>query len=249
MNTQERNRKLEIFDKHKEYAMFDEILSINDRIRDIKETLSNIDVKEVKTYEEELGLLQESLKDLTNVLNGKDMVVNIPLDNLANQLVRVEQAIKNIKEVKIPDYPEFPELPEFPDTITLSDTQINELLLAINSIPQFPITELENAINNLREEFDYGFLDEKFNKLIKAIKGISISVTSGGGGFPGDLVNVNSHTKSKEVRVYQENHICQENTTSTPLAANATFTGAWQDCLNYQEVNISVATDQNSATS
>jgi hypothetical protein len=46
----------------------------------------------------------------------------------------------------------------------------------------------------------------------------------------------------------QGNHICEENTTSTPLGAGATFTGGWQDCINYQEVNISVATDQNSAT-
>jgi hypothetical protein len=44
------------------------------------------------------------------------------------------------------------------------------------------------------------------------------------------------------------NHICEENTTDTPLGAGATFTGGWQDCINYQEVNISVATDQNSAT-
>jgi len=46
----------------------------------------------------------------------------------------------------------------------------------------------------------------------------------------------------------QTNHVCLDNTTSTILAENDTFTGEWQDCLNYQEVNISVDTDQNSAT-
>lgn len=48
--------------------------------------------------------------------------------------------------------------------------------------------------------------------------------------------------------VYSDNHICTDNTSTTPLGAGATFTGVWQDCLQFQEVNISVATDQNSAT-
>jgi len=63
-----------------------------------------------------------------------------------------------------------------------------------------------------------------------------------------DLTNTNTHTGSKELRTYQENHVCTDNTTTTPLGANATFTGIWQDCLNYQEVNVSISTDKNSAT-
>lgn len=62
------------------------------------------------------------------------------------------------------------------------------------------------------------------------------------------VIHENSHTGNEELRVYQENHVCSQNTTSTPLAGGATFTGEWQDCLNYQEVNVSVSTDQNSAT-
>jgi len=62
------------------------------------------------------------------------------------------------------------------------------------------------------------------------------------------VTHENTHTGNKELRVYQENHICTQNTTTTPLTGGATFTGEWQDCLNYQEVNVSVDTDQNSAT-
>lgn len=63
-----------------------------------------------------------------------------------------------------------------------------------------------------------------------------------------DVTATNIHTNNKELRVYQENHICNDNTTTTPLLANATYTGNWQDCLQYQEVDISIDSDQNSAT-
>jgi len=59
---------------------------------------------------------------------------------------------------------------------------------------------------------------------------------------------VNSETGNSELRVFQENHICTSNTTTTPLAGSATFTGGWQDCLNYQEVNVSIVASHNSAT-
>ena len=49
-------------------------------------------------------------------------------------------------------------------------------------------------------------------------------------------------------KVFQENHICPDNTTTTPLGSGGVFTGVWQDCLNYQEVNISIDTDKDSAT-
>lgn len=58
----------------------------------------------------------------------------------------------------------------------------------------------------------------------------------------------NTHTGTNEIPIFQENHICTGNTTTTLLLANATFTGEWQDCLNYQEVNVSIVSDQNSAT-
>lgn len=62
------------------------------------------------------------------------------------------------------------------------------------------------------------------------------------------LISYNVHTGYKELRVFNENHICVDNTSVLPLLANESFTGDWQDCINYQEVNISIDTDQNSAT-
>jgi len=71
----------------------------------------------------------------------------------------------------------------------------------------------------------------KHSSIIDKDSGSYLKVNSGGG-----------------ASVYQENHICTDNTTTTPLGSGATFTGVWQDCLEYQEVNVSVDTDQNSAT-
>lgn len=59
---------------------------------------------------------------------------------------------------------------------------------------------------------------------------------------------VNTHTNKSELRVFQENHICAGNTTTTLLNANQAFTGTWQDCLNYQEVNVSIVASHDSAT-
>lgn len=244
-------KKLAILQTEPNLVFFDEIQSLKNKLKGIKGFLSEINTKEVKTYEEELKTLLEAISGLTDSVESKDMVVNIPLDNLTSSIERVESAIKAIKEVKIP---------EFPKEMSLTDNQINEILLAIQSIPEFPVSELklmmyslEKAIRNIKiekedKEFDYDFLKTKFDGLIKAIKNISITVASGGNGFPEALTSTNPHTGSREVRVYQENHICNENTTTTPLGAGEEWIGAWQDALDYQEVNVSVDTDQNSAT-
>lgn len=43
-------------------------------------------------------------------------------------------------------------------------------------------------------------------------------------------------------------HVCTDNSTSTPLAGGASFTGAWQDTLNYNCLTFGVNADQDSAT-
>ncbi len=53
---------------------------------------------------------------------------------------------------------------------------------------------------------------------------------------------------ANESKFYQENHICTDNTTTQLLGPNEVFIGAWQDCLNYHEVNVSVFADKDSAT-
>lgn len=65
----------------------------------------------------------------------------------------------------------------------------------------------------------------------------------------GSLTHDNTHTGNAELRIYAENHICLQNTTSGALLAGGSFVGTWQDCLNYQEVNVSVFSDKLSAPS
>jgi hypothetical protein len=57
----------------------------------------------------------------------------------------------------------------------------------------------------------------------------------------------NAHTGVDELRIIQQNHICVGNTTAVALSAGTTFIGDWQDCLDYQEVNVSIFTDVDSA--
>lgn len=43
-------------------------------------------------------------------------------------------------------------------------------------------------------------------------------------------------------------HICEENSTATPIGAGETFLGVWQDTLNYNVLIIGIKADQDSAT-
>ena len=194
--------KLQTLKEKPELAIFDEIIEVENKLQNITDVLKDINLKEIKTYEEELGSLKTSLTELKESFEGKDMVVNIPLDKLAEKLDKVETAIKNIKEVKIPKFPEFPK------EMALDEVQINELLLAIQTIPEFPTSEMEKMFKSLEEKvekiklevpesegFDYDFLDSKFKELVKAVKNVSISVSGGGGGI-GDRANNNLETIS-----------------------------------------------------
>ena len=178
-------KKLQTLQEEPNLAFFDELRELNDKLEPLQSILSEINSKEAKTYEMELKTLQEAILSLTESVNNKDTVVNIPLDQLSAQLVKVESAIKAIgvfKEMKIP---------EFPTEMSLNEVQVNELLLAIESIPPFPIKELEKLMNSLAEklkvekqdieEFDYDRLDRKFNELVRAVKNVSIVVSGGGG--------------------------------------------------------------------
>lgn len=187
MRDEQKLKKLSLLRKEPNLAFLDEYEAINGKLESLQAILSEINVKEVVTYQNELRTLQEALQSLTESVINKDTVVNIPLDQLSKQLVKVEQAIKNIKEVKIPEV-------KFPTEYPLSEIQINEILLAIQSIPEFPIDSLQSMVNELgkkieaiklevpeNKEFDYEFLEDNFIELIEAVKNISISVSSGGG--------------------------------------------------------------------
>ncbi|MDA3802827.1 MAG: hypothetical protein PF488_02935 [Patescibacteria group bacterium] len=234
MDNEKQIKKLETLEAQPELAIFNGIESLNGKLRAIQDVLKGIDVKEVKTYESELETLTQGLQSLTESLDDKDMVVNIPLDNLATQITKVESAIKAIgvfKETKIP---------EFPSEITVSDLQIEQLLSAINEIPPFPIKDLEKMVTLLGEkvegikieipenEFDYDFLSGKFDKLIKAIKGISIVVS--GGGFGGVLRNTDGKQAGGTVRANNE-VVLKRNTKYLIRITNDTTSDNWVNYL------------------
>jgi hypothetical protein len=63
-----------------------------------------------------------------------------------------------------------------------------------------------------------------------------------------DLIStISSETGESEIRVFQENYLIANNSTTVILGANETYTGGWQDCLNYQEINVSIVASHNSA--
>lgn len=64
----------------------------------------------------------------------------------------------------------------------------------------------------------------------------------------GGVTSVNVHTGNDELRTFSAGHICTQNSTTTPLAGNAVFTGGWQDTLDYSEVIVSVVSNKASAT-
>ena len=95
-------------------------------------------------------------------------------------------------------------------------------------------------------------LDNEEHTHISGVAGKKVfNIDSSGNVIDFDIdnaVTINPHTGSKEVRVFEENHLCVQNTSTTPLAGGATFTGVWEDCLNYQEVNVSVVASHDSAS-
>jgi len=272
--------KLQTLKEKPELAIFDELTSLNDSIEAIKTSLSNIELDEIKTYEDELEVLSENIMSLEETLKGKDMLVNVsvPLDDLIKSVDKVEKAIKNIKEVEIPQYP---------DNVKLTDTQINELLLSIQSIPEFPKDEfakllmnIENSIKEIKieipeqEGFDYELVDRKFKELLKAIESISISVSGGGGlssdnyfkgtdevvaqlsdgtqktqivDASGNVVDVISVNGNMGLVISCPGHVSTENSSTTPLLADAVFTGEAVNILNYGGIGIMVNSDVASA--
>jgi len=113
------------------------------------------------------------------------------------------------------------------------------------------IDKLALTINTDKVEIDYTV---KFNELMDTITSSNRLRPGYNPSVPqirnvaGETINPSTSEKQDEIISYHENHICTDNTTSTPLGANEVFTGVWQDCLQFQEVNVSISTDKNSAT-
>lgn len=85
-------RKLNTLKEDKDLSVFDQFNSVNEKLRAINGVLKSINIKEVKTYQEELKTLENAILSLTESVKGKDMVVNIPLDQLSSKLDQVNNA-------------------------------------------------------------------------------------------------------------------------------------------------------------
>lgn len=87
-------KKLSTLQEEPNLAFFDELEDLNEKLDGLKEVLSNIDLKEVKTYEEELKMLQEAILSLTDSVNSKDMVVNV--ESNAKELKMINDSLVNL---------------------------------------------------------------------------------------------------------------------------------------------------------
>lgn len=83
-------KKLDTLKQDSSLSVFDQFNSVNEKLRAINGVLKSINIKEVKTYQEELKTLENAILSLTESVKGKDMVVNIPLDQLSAKLDKVE---------------------------------------------------------------------------------------------------------------------------------------------------------------
>lgn len=169
----ERNDKMTAFKDDKNpkppMIMWREFLDVSDKLEDIKEFLDRMANKEegpINEYYEEIQSVVDAIGELKDSFDGKDMSVNVPLDNLATAIENVEKAIKQIPPVVFPKTSDY----------TYQIAEISEKISDIQ-FPEFPVKEIEKLlveigkkIDNKKEskDFDYSKIDE----LIKAVKNI-----------------------------------------------------------------------------
>jgi len=59
---------------------------------------------------------------------------------------------------------------------------------------------------------------------------------------------VNTHTAKVEILTNMEGHVCANNSSTTPLASGASFTGSWEDTIDYGSIIVGVIADAASAS-
>ena len=99
-------KKLATLQEEPNLALFDELEDLYEKLEDLQGVLSEINVKEIKTYETELETLHNAILSLTECLKGKDMVVNVEsnkkeLDNMSNTLKSILDESKKEQSVNV----------------------------------------------------------------------------------------------------------------------------------------------------
>ena len=175
----EREKKIKGFDP-KSSSMFKEILTVIDKLGEIKTALEKEpEEREENEYYDEINSVHDAVVELKDVLSGKEMNVNIPLDEFLTNLIaklsvsftKIEQSIKAIPKVEIPS------------TISLEERQVDDIIDSIDDIkiPEFPTKEIGKMFDSLSKsmpKFEFEFDYSKFDDVIKAIKKIKIGGTT-----------------------------------------------------------------------
>lgn len=205
------------------------------------------ELKDLHTYSEDIKRLEASLKESSNEKKLDDLINAVGNINNKDVVLAVNSLITKLEAKDISqseeDYQPVRRVRKVGQRLVFDDDPL-QVSVSGGGGSSIPKAVIRNGNS------------------IAVVNPDGSNISGGGGGVGGSteakqdvqigqvtgLTSVNTHTGSSELRVYEENHICAQNTTSVALGSNATFTGEWQDCLHYQEVNISVDTDKNSAT-
>lgn len=196
---------------------------------------------------EELSTIKEKTLAV-EVQNHPEFPKEIAISNLKDTPTVDEVKVTNLKDIKIPEAPKEIDVKQ-PKWFT-----IKGITDAIADLKQTIIKQLELNLDRYTKKQNALAV-----KLVNKDGTDFYNAFGGGGGSYGgaatstgevqaSLINTNEHTGNQELRVYQENHVCTGNTTTALLGIGGVFTGTWQDCLNYQEVDVTVFTDKASAT-
>ena len=158
----------------KPLALYKEIIDVCDKLEDIKDCIVEIKDKpeEVREYYDEIGNVVEAINGLKDSFDGKDMSVNVPLDDLASAIAEVEKAVKSIPKTEV----------KIPESIYINN--LDDVVRTIENIPEFPLKDIGKMFSSLIdkisktkvevEKFDYS----KFDDLIRAVKNIKIGATT-----------------------------------------------------------------------
>jgi len=254
----EREKKIKGFDP-KSSSMFKEILTVIDKLGEIKTALEKEpEEREENEYYDEINSVHDAVVELKDVLSGKEMNVNIPLDEFLTNLIaklsvsftKIEQSIKAIPKVEIPS------------TISLEERQVDDIIDSIDDIkiPEFPTKEIGKMFDSLSKsmpKFDFKFDYSKFDDVIKAIKKIKIGgaiVTNSGPSSVGlksaDDSKINPATSENQEALINGKYITyidNQNTTANiiyvgkAVPGTATSAASWQiQKIDKSTTNISV---------
>lgn len=106
----------------------------------------------------------------------------------------------------------------------------------------------DQIIDGLGSAYPWQINNYNAAKVYMNVNGSDVGSTTPMPIYQPEVTTSNIHTGSKEIQVFMQNHICAENTSSSPIGAGSSFIGSWQNVIDYSEIRVSVISDVNSAT-